>query len=365
MNATLFIDYVKKWFGPLVAKVTETINGEKTPPKYLHEAMLTPEYSADLRWDSTSINGSIVAADIVAMDSPLPLKRRDSLAKASGDLPKLGIKLKKGEKLISDINVMRARGASDLQIVQKLFDDMPKSIDAVRERLEAIFLLGLSTGVGLVPSEQSAQGVRIDYGYLPQNKLLASTKWGEAGYTPMTDTAKVFEKATADGNTITTIMLSRAAFNKMRNSDEGKRLAASYAGTVIVATADLPVPTPGNFQSAYKDEYGADLQIVDRTVYIEGANGKRTPIKPFDENALVFLTTTNVGRKLYGTLAEETNPVAGVEYQKALGFILVSKYSKNDPLEEYTSSQALAVPVIDGVDAIYLLNTQGAELEEA
>jgi hypothetical protein len=49
-----------------------------------------------------------------------------------------------------------------------------------------------------------------------------------------------------------------------------------------------------------------------------------------------------------------------VTYQKVDGYILVSKYSKNDPLREFTSSQALVLPVIENVDTIYILNTLDA-----
>ena len=34
----------------------------------------------------------------------------------------------------------------------------------------------------------------------------------------------------------------------------------------------------------------------------------------------------------------------------------MAKYSKTDPLKEFTTAQALALPVIDGVDGIYILH---------
>ena len=34
----------------------------------------------------------------------------------------------------------------------------------------------------------------------------------------------------------------------------------------------------------------------------------------------------------------------------------MAKYSKTDPLREFTTAQALAIPVIDGVDGIYILH---------
>ena len=86
MNESYFIEYLAKWFAPLVNKVTELINGKKEEEALLHKTMLTEEFSADLKWGSREINGSIVAADVVSMESSLPLKKRDSITAASGDI---------------------------------------------------------------------------------------------------------------------------------------------------------------------------------------------------------------------------------------------------------------------------------------
>ena len=48
--------------------------------------------------------------------------------------------------------------------------------------------------------------------------------------------------------------------------------------------------------------------------------------------------------------------MAGVEYATVDTFKLISKYSINEPLQEWTSGQALALPVIEGVDQIYMLD---------
>ena len=80
-----------------------------------------------------------------------------------------------------------------------------------------------------------------------------------------------------------------------------------------------------------------------------------------NDNKIIFLPSEEVGALVYGTLAEETNPVTGVMYTKANEYVLVSKYSKNDPLQEYTSSQALCLPVIEGVDEIYQMDVTEAQ----
>jgi hypothetical protein len=358
MERTLFVEFVKKWFHALAGKITEKINDSKEPVTYLFKTMLKPELSPDLKWEALSVNNSIVAADVVAMDSPLPLKSRPSMSSANGTIPKLGMKMQKSEKLLTDIQLMRARGATETQIVQKIFEDLPRVISGIDERLEYMFLKALSTGIMLVEdSENVGAGIRVQFGYKQENTFGASIKWGNEGYNPISDIQRVIAKATEDGNVITTIALDKAAYNQIRHSDETKALYAASIGNFTGNNAIIPTPT--QFNDLMADEYGLKFLIIERSVRYE-KNGKQTSVKPFAKNTLVFLTTEEVGKLPYGILAEETNPVSGVEYQKVNTYILVSKYSKNDPLREFTTAQALALPVIENVDSIYILNTQEA-----
>ncbi|MDR2765128.1 MAG: major capsid protein [Tannerella sp.] len=360
MNPTLFVEFVKKWFAALTGKIVEKINDSKSPVTYLYKTMLRPELSPDLKWDALSVNTSIVAADVVAMDSPLPLKNRDSMSTASGTIPKLGMKMQKSEKLLTDIQVLQARGATEQQIAQKLFEDVPRCITGIYERLEYMFLRALSTGLMLVQDEENAgAGIRVQFGYKPGNSYGASFKWGNEGYKPVSDIERVIKDAyDKHGDVITVIALDRAQYNLIRTSNEAKALFASSIGNFT--GNNQIVPAPSQFNALVADELKVEFLVIDRSVRYE-KDSKQTSVKPFAENTLVFLTAKQVGRLVYGILAEETSPVPGVEYQKVDSFILVSKYSKNDPLREFTTSQALALPVIENVDSIYLLNTQEAQ----
>ena len=103
---------------------------------------------------------------------------------------------------------------------------------------------------------------------------------------------------------------------------------------------------------------------IDRTVYFE-KNGKRTPVKPFNADKLVFLSSTQVGSLVWGTLAEVTNPVNGVNYQTLDQYKLISEYSTTKPLIEHTTGEALVIPVIENVDMIYTIDKSNAyEVDE-
>lgn len=361
MNTSLFLEIVSKYFKAVVGKITEKFNGSKEEKPMLHKTMLTEEYSADLTWGSTELQHSIVAADVVSLDSSLPLKSRGSFANATGKLPKLGIKFRKGEKDISDINVMRARGTDEATVVAKIFDDVTKCVKSMDVRKEIMFEQGLSTGVTLVTDDQNTgTGIRVSFGYKPENTFHCKTAaWGETGYNPIDDLEQMFDKASEDSNTIGMVLISKEYFNLIRSSVYGKKLVADYRGQVYTSTDLLPQPGREAMIEALNDEFSTTFRIVDSTYRVENRDGSFTSIKPWATANIVGVPSENVGRLVYGTLAEETNPVQGVSYQKSGSHVLISKFSKTDPLEEYTAAQAICLPVIDGADAIYVLHADG------
>lgn len=364
-ETTLFPEFVEKYFGKVIGKITEKYNGDKKKPNLLYKTMLTEEYSADLSWGSSELNNVIVAADVVAMDSSIPLKKRGKLGTASGKLPKIALKFRKGEKEISDLNVAIARGTNEATLAAKVLDDVPRVVDGTDARIEMMFEQALSTGSMLVEDDENdGTGVRVDF-YGADNtfgSLIAD--WDSELSTPQDDLQQMFDKAAADGNSIAIVMMSKKYFDLFRKSRQGKELAASYQSRIFTSDTYLPVPGRSLFLDALADEFGAEFRLVDSSFRVQNPDGSETSVKPWEEANVVGIPSEMVGRLVYGTLAEETNPVNAVTYQKQGSFLLVSKYSNNDPLEEFTAGQALAVPVIDGADSIYLLTadtvTEGA-----
>lgn len=356
-ETTLFPEFVEKYFGKVIGKITEKYNGEKKKQELLYKTMLAEEYSADLSWGATELNNVIVAADVVAMDASIPLKKRGSLATASGKLSKIALKYRKGEKDISDLNVAAARGTDEATIAAKVLNDVPRVVDGADARVEMMFEQALSTGSMLVEdADNDGVGVRVDF-YKEANQFKARlAPWANSTLaSPQEDIQQLFDKAAEDGNNIAIVMISKKYFHLFRKSKQGKELAASYQGRIFTDTTILPVPGKELFLNALADEYGAEFRIVDSTFKVQNHDGTEKTIRPWEEANVVGIPTEQVGRLVYGTLAEETNPVASVSYQKSGSWLLISKYSNNDPLEEYTAGQALVIPVLDGADSIYLL----------
>jgi hypothetical protein len=361
MDSSYFAVYVKKWFKILTTGIVEKLNDSKSPVTYLFKTMLRPTLSADGMWNSTSVSKSIVAADVVDIDSPLPIKKRDAISRANGEIPTIGIGMKKNAKLIQRIKYLAATGATETQVAQMIFDDLSRVISGVYERLELMFLQGLSTGVALAEDndKETSVGIRVDFGYKDSNRYGAARKWGETGYTPISDIERVLSLAKENGDVITTIALDRAAYNQIRRSEESKGLHAASIGNYT--GNNQIIPTSSQFDAIFQDEYKVKFIVIDRVIRVE-KNGKQTNVRPFAENTLVFLTTEQVGSLVYAILAEQDSEYRSknVDYQIVDNFILTAKYTETNPLREFTNAQAIALPVIENTDSIYILNTQDA-----
>lgn len=361
MIKSLFTQWVDTYFLPLITKIVEKVNGSKNQLTYLHKSMLTPSYSTTLKWGTLSSNGKAVAADVVAMDSSLPLKKRDSISQAEGDIPKVGMKLYLNERTMTDLDILvrtNTNGDKKGPIIQKLFGDTKAVITGVWEQMELMFLQALSTGVTIIAdADRVGQGIRIDFNHPDDNKFGVLVPWSDiANAQCISDIENVLDDAETKGDTITNLMMDRTSWGYFRQNAEVKQIFAAGIG---IPGSNIPTPTLDQVNNALGANYGLTIQIINRTVNIE-RNGVRTVQRPWGAGMVCFLTTLNVGSLVWGTLAEENHPDKSVEYAKADQYILVSKYSKNDPLREFTSSQALVVPVIDEVESIYLMDSEEA-----
>lgn len=356
MKESLFVKYVS-WLSAIIVGVVTKINGGKTELSYLHKSMLTEDLSTDLKWSTLTINSTIVAADIVAMDSPLPLKKRDSIGTANGEITKIGMKKKLTEKQLSDIDTLIAKKVENKVIIEKIFNDAVACTMGVYEKLEYVFLSALSTGVALIEdTENVGIGIRVDYGYQASNKFGASVKWSESTAKPLDDIQRVTKAAKAKGVSLKFMMMDQGTFDNMAANEQVRQY---FAFSQNFVGSNIPVPDLEQVNSMLQKRYKLQIVIVDRTIITE-RDGTRTVQTPWAEGKVIFLETQKVGRLVYGILAEETRQSKAATYVKAGKFILVKKWSEEEPFSEHTSSQALALPVIDAVDSIYLLDSEEA-----
>lgn len=361
---SLFIKYVSALF-PVLQTLIEKVNGKRADQMtYLHKdtSILRRVYSPDNKWEADTVDISHVAADYVAIDSPLPLKARDTLIKASGKLPKVGIKKTLKESEINALNVMEAQGGQAAEIRRRLAQDPVACSVGIDERNEYAFLYGLSNGFVAVKDEDTPDALlRLKFAYKDSHKFgVADTTEGLT----VDDLKRAIEKADADGNSIIQFWIAKSAYDALRRTRGAKELVATYNGQTYTAGTDLPVPISSRFNEAFEDETGVTFRVINRSV-VEEKNGKKKSVKPWNANMVIGVCNTMLGALVYGRLAEQTNPVEGVQYQTIDTYKLISQFSKTDPLREHTTGQAYVLPVIEDPDSIYQIDvTEGQAVDE-
>ena len=354
-QSSLFLKYILSFF-PILKTLIEKINGKrKNELTYLHKdtSILRRVYSPDNKWEADTVDTSYVAADYVAVDSPVPLKSRDKISTASGKLPKMGMKKSLKESEILQLRMMESQGGQVAEIRRKLAQDPVACSVGIDERNEYALLYGLSNGyVAVRDDDNPKELLRIKYRYLPDNILGVADK--DEGVT-VADLKNCIERVANDGNTIIKFWIGKSKFDSLKKAQDARELVANYRGQTYDSQTKLPVPTASAFQEAFLDETGVSFQIINRTVRLEH-DGDKKSVKPWNNNMIIGVCSDMIGALVYGQVAEATNRVAGVTYQQ-IDYKLISQFSTTDPLKETTAVQAYCLPVIEDVDTIYQIDT--------
>lgn len=348
---------MERFFPQLITAIAERLNEKRrTSLPYLYKDLLDPVFSADGRWASVLAEYTRVAADVVSLDSELPLKSRDTIETATGNIPKMGMKLYLTEKQMKDVDSMIAQNMPLQRIIDAIFSDSPRTIEGVWERIEDMFLSELSSGVG-VSTRNNGTGVRVDMNFYEDNRFCVTTLWSDNSSTPLDDIQQLVDKTIDDQNLLTDVYMDDVALNLLYRNGQVRAQFAFNQGIATDGSSIIPVLDLEKVSQIFLTKWGIRVHRVSRKIKTE-INGTKANHSPWEKGAMTFVCDDKLGSLIWTNVAEATRPVAGVAYQNVDEFILVSKYSTNDPLREFTSSQAMVIPILNNVDRIYTLDTQ-------
>lgn len=369
MAQSNLFQFVKPLMQPIIVREQAEINGrvEGSIDPYLHLTRFQPTFSIDGQWASFTRNNTRVMADVIALDSPLPLKRRPSLRLATGEVPKIGMKKAKNETQMKRINALLGSNVQTQvkQGIAEIMDDVVACQWGVPERLEAIVYAALSNkGVATADplatvANNVGTGVRIDYGFDPEAMQNCSVAWaGNATTaTPMTDISNLVKAARLKGYRLTTAYTDQSTVDAMLLADETRAMVAAGGG-VFVQGALAPVPTLEQANTMIRARYGITFVVVDHPFLIE-RDGIQTPADMWATGQIAFTQNGTIGDLVWTRLVEMDAPVAGIDYSNANEYTLISMYrekNKQTSWEEITESQAMVLPVINPT-GIYTLDT--------
>ncbi|CAL2077672.1 conserved protein of unknown function [Tenacibaculum sp. 190524A02b] len=352
-----FKELIKKYLGKITKAYYIKVNGSKEEPKYFHDKYLKEEYSVDMTYDSISGNYTRVTADVVAFDSPLPLKSRGTIKKASGDIPKIGMKYVLNEKQMNTLRILQSVPGKSKELIKKIFSDVEGCVFGIKERIEQAFLIGFSSGTTLIQdSENVGHGIRIDYDIPKSNQFGTSVKWSKPDAKPIDDIKRILKSARDKGEYPTHIWMNSDTIDLLSNNKQFKEQHAfflNFTGTQI------PVLDEDQTINVLSKKLKLKVIVIDRS-FVHEKDGKKIVTQGWAPNMVVLTTGTDLGTLVYSTLAEESFPVEGVQYAKPNSYILIGKSGQTDPPSEKTTGQAIVFPVLQNVESFFYLNTEEA-----
>lgn len=361
---SLYKEFLADKWEPTVDSLVKLVNGQEGDRNYLQDELLTPKFAVNGNWESITSDNTYVMADFVALDSEIPLKRRDSIGKVTGKLVKSGMALPLNESQMQDIDTMMQIGADEGDIVDAVMEDTTRCIRGHKELMECALLEELSTGVcEIADTETAGLAVRINAGYLDENKYSPQVVWSDTEHSkPLDDFEKIIDAANSKKRDLNYVWMDKTAWRNFRDSKQVREYIAGRDKKVYIAgiNADsLPKSSLADVNAILREDelYGVEIRLIDFKAVRE-INGERTTVEPWKNGMVIFTRSNKVGRLWHAKVAEDNHRDASSTYKVLENNVLLSKYRTSKPtLKEWTQIQARTVPVIDGAEGIYSLDT--------
>jgi len=352
-------------------KSMEAYVNARVYPELYWPSFFPAKYTPFLKYETLiGSQGNRVAADIVSFDSSAPLKTRKVIDKLTGDIPPTRMKKKMSEADFNMYDQLKAIATPDQDALLKLiFDDVDACVDGVNGRLDWLTIQALALGKIDLSATNNGDGIitqaTIDFQRQSDNETVmaaANRYWTAATIAtskPITDIQTIVEAARDVGVELRYILMNRSKFNAFAASAEVKDFVTykMFNGTAIQFT-------PGVTEVNTALSRG-DLPLVvmmDTRIDIETADHTITSTDPWLDSAgadryVTFLENLQVGDMFYCPTAEEKHPPKQVTQAK-VGPILITKFSKEDPVAEFTKGEINAFPSWPTIDRSWSMDTE-------
>ena len=351
MDESLFKELVERW----VSTTNATLEDKSEEANYRFNRLLRLNLSTDHKFSAVSGTNNRVKADIVSMDSDLPLKSRGSLETYNGKIPKIGLQKYLKESDLTAIDTLIARNAAESTIAAKVFDDYTGCVVGAREQVEYMTHQMESNGLVEVPSEDNTgRSIRVDYGVPDSNRFGVAALWSDPAADIAGDLERIYNAAIDNGDNIVLAKMNRVTYNQVRKNASVKAL---YNGFREVPTGTEVTLNEDKLNELFESEFGFRIEVINRSFEVE-KNGVVKSVKAWADGAVSFWTTDGlIGDLVYADLAEKTRPVKAKVYSQPAEWLLAAKWSEGNPLREFTEASGFVMPVLNNVDHVYFLDT--------
>ena len=338
------------------------LKDRETKPRYW-PTLFPLDYSDELDWKALSAeNGGTIVADVVSYDSAAPEKGRKVIKKASGEIAKVAVKrTMRGRDFLQYGRLKKATQSDEVKkkILDLVYNDVDFVVDAVTGRHESLALQIASTG-RVTLNKENNNGIitetDVDMGVPSGNKMWVETLLSNAAFDFFKEVRKVVAKSKKTGK-VRYMWMDEDTFEAIMDTE---KVRASYGLEYYKNKQSYEGIIDQEMINTYlkKKKLPEIIIIEDANLFFEDDDHARTELPAWEKGYISFTIDKKFGRTQHGPIAEEeAESVKKYAIQAKKGHILVTKWSDVDPVCEKTKGEGHFWPVIDGLETVYMLNT--------
>ena len=317
-----------------------------------------------LKWETlVGEKGAPVMADVISFDASAPEKTREVISKMSGDIPKTAVKRSMNEseyQEYKDLSNDAAGDANQMELLNLAFKDQDFVYNSVRARFEWKCMQQMSRG-GYNLSASNNNGIVttefIGIGMPKANKKVSAVDWATTATADgLQDIEDVLTAADAAGVTIQYVVMLKSDFALLKKQKATLDKIKGWTNN----TSKLVITKKVINEYLAEQEYPVQIITISPKLRIEDKNHTRKTICPWEKHRVCFLEDLNVGDIQHGPIAaEDSESIRKKAIMVKKDFVLLTKWSTEEPFKEWTKAEANAEPVVNDPDAIFMLKTDG------
>jgi Phage major capsid protein E len=331
-----------------VADLTTFARAIPSPADFLLTQSILPTATLPaVKWRVRDSGRYVNAAKYRAFDASVPFATREAWQTSrEGALPALGQKLLVGEQ--EQILLEAAHGADQDRLIELLYDDVERHVEAIRSRLELAAGDVLADG-RFTLAQENGLTLEVDWQVPAANMPVAARPWSDPESDPISDELHWIEHLDDIGAPEPELVLtSRKAFSFLAANNAYR---AAYYGSVSPSMTPTATLTPQQI-NVVRGNYGLPpVTFYKAQVRVDGHSRKVLPenlwcLIPPDREKWAQTQLGVTAEAL--VLSRGSNPE--IVKEDAPG-IVITRGVQDDPVQIWTKGAAVGMPVMHTPDA--------------
>lgn len=288
-------------------------------------------------------NGLPISASVHAWDSETEIADREGFNVVKMELANVKRKIRLSAK--DAVKLRNPRTSAELRsVLNDLFDDANKMVEAVRTRFEAMRFEALATGK--VTFNENGYVGELDYGIPDDHKETVEDAWDNANSNPLNDLKKWQSVIQQSTGTKPNRVLTSERVALALEDHAAIRLAIKGNENQVVTRVEL-----NNFLVS---KGLPTIATEDRSYRTRTATGYETH-RYFAEDTLALFPEGPLGQLVYGVTEEEAILFEdGSINTSSIGNVVTTVYREIDPPARWTKASGVALPSFPVADQVFI-----------